>query len=247
MVDPPETSGIINGLEQSASRVRTLLTTGCKEPMAERMRRLFDGDGSEVREQFILAGLLLTIFERFKAYVVGHVDGFFAEQIEIKNGRLHPIRGAKFKQLVKDKGAHEPGQHANKDFRAALHWFLDLNAITTDEFNEVERLYSLRNEIGHELLEIIADDSRAPIGLYDILLTFAVYVKIVRWWIKEVEATTDPDFDEERYEEMDWDAVESVDTIILRQIIHKSLEGNAQWDAAKRMVREPFDSSAEAP
>jgi hypothetical protein len=43
----------------------------------ERLRAIFEGDGTEIRRQFILAGLLLTIFERFKDYVVKQVDGFF--------------------------------------------------------------------------------------------------------------------------------------------------------------------------
>jgi hypothetical protein len=38
-----------------------------------RLRAIFDSEGSEIREQFILAGLLLTIFERFKKYVVDQV------------------------------------------------------------------------------------------------------------------------------------------------------------------------------
>ena len=41
-----------------------------------RLRAIFDSDGSEIREQFIFAGLLLTIFERFKKYVVDHVDWY---------------------------------------------------------------------------------------------------------------------------------------------------------------------------
>ena len=44
---------------------------------SRRLRAIFGSDGSEIREQFIFAGLLLTIFERFKKYVVDHVDGSF--------------------------------------------------------------------------------------------------------------------------------------------------------------------------
>ncbi len=172
---------------------------------------------------------LLTIFERFKTCVVEHVDGFFSNHVEIRGGRLKYTRGAKFKELIKEKGLGETGQHANKEFRAALHWFYDLGAITGDELNDIERIYALRNDIGHELFNIVADDNKNPIKVDDVLTTFSVYLKIVRWWVKEVEATTNPDFDQKRYDNTKWDEVESTDTIFLREIIIKSLFGNAEW------------------
>ena len=204
----------------------------------KRLNAIFAGDGTELRQQFIYAGLLLTIFERFKRYVIDQVDGFFSSHVEIKNGDLRYTRGEEFKKLIKEKGVGQSGQHGNKDFRAALHWFHSLDAIDKDELDEVERLYSLRNEIGHELMRIIADDGKPPITLFDVILTFSVYVKIVRWWIKEVEATTDPDMDEEKYNNTDWDSAESTDTMLLCEIMKKSLSDNNQWQELQRMAEE---------
>lgn len=203
----------------------------------KRLTAIFDGDGAEIRQQFIFAGLLLTIFERFKKYAVDQVDGFYSSHIEIKNGDLKFTRGEEFKKLVREKGPGAPGQHTNKEFRAALHWFHDLNAITTQELNNIERLYSLRNEIGHELLRIVADDGKNPLRLEDVTAAFSMYVKIVRWWVKEVEATTDPDFDQEKCDNTDWDKVESTDTIFLREIMRKALFTKAEWDEIDKAVR----------
>jgi hypothetical protein len=197
-----------------------------------RLKAIFDGDGSEIREQFIFAGLLLTIFERFKNYLVGQIDEFFSNKWELRDGDLKCIRGEEFKKLIKEKGIGAKGQHTNKDFRAALHWFYELDAITEDEFNDIERIYALRNEIGHELFHIIADDNKNAIKLDDVLTTFSVYLKIVRWWVKEVEATTDPDFDQEKYDNTNWEEVESTDTVFLREIISKSLLGDMEWEAS---------------
>jgi hypothetical protein len=208
-----------------------------QNPDLTRIQALFEGSGDDIRDQFILAGLLLTIFERFKRYVIGQVDGFYADHVGIKDGDLSYVRGEKFKKLIKEKGGNKPGQHANSAFRAALHWFYEFNAITKEEFDEVERLYILRNEIGHELLEILADSRKKPIALLDVLTTFAVYVKIVRWWIKEIEATTNPDFDQEDYDNIKWDEVESFDTVFLRQIMQKALAGNAQWETLQKHLK----------
>jgi hypothetical protein len=202
----------------------------------KRLRAIFDGDGSKIREQFIFAGLLLTIFERFKTYVIDHVDGYYSNHVEIRDGRLKYTRGDKFKKLIKEKGFHAPGQHANKEFRAALHWFCDLGAITEDEFKDIERIYALRNDIGHELYQVIVDDTKSPIKLDDVLTTFSVYLKVARWWVKEVEATTDPDFDQERYDNTNWDEVETFETIFLREIIRKSLLGHTDWHEIEKHV-----------
>ena len=213
----------------------------------KRLRAIFDEDGAHIRDQFIFAGLILTIFERFKKYVIGQVDGFFADHIEIQDGDLKYTRGGEFKALIKERGAGDPGQHDNRVIRAALHWFFDLGAIDKTELDEIERLYTLRNEIGHELLRIIADDKKAPIRLADVLITFAVYVKIVRWWVKEVEATTDPDMTPERYKNTAWDEVESTDTIFLREILSKALAENAEWHELQKAVRAAAPSPSSQP
>lgn len=102
---------------------------------------------------------------------------------------------------------------------------------------EVERLYNLRNEVGHELFRILADDKKNPISVVDVMLIFSVYVKIVRWWVREVEISTDPDMTPERYDSIDFDGIESTDTMILREIMHKSLEGMPEWDEVQDWVK----------
>ncbi len=200
----------------------------------ERIEKLFDSDGSEIRNQFILAGLLLAVFERLKNYVVLQVDAFFADSLELQDSRLHAVRGEKFIKLVKEKGAGKIGQHRNKDFRAALHWFYDSNAIDKNEVDAIEALYLRRNEIGHELLEILVGTEKEQINLSDVLFTFGIYVKIVRWWFKEIEAATDPDLDQAEYDAIAWDEVETGETIFLRQVIHQALQGNPEWELFKK-------------
>jgi hypothetical protein len=72
----------------------------------KRLKAIFEGDGSDIREQFIFAGLLLTIFERFKKYVVEQVDGFFSNHFNIIDGKLQYTRGEKFNNLIKEKATY---------------------------------------------------------------------------------------------------------------------------------------------
>lgn len=203
-----------------------------------RLKAIFDEDGAKIREQFIYAGLLLTIFERFKTYVIDRVDGFFSAHVEAKNGVLKYTRGIEFKNIIKEYGSGLPGQHNNQVFRTALHWIQSFDAIDKDELAEIERLYILRNEIGHEMLLILAGDSKQPITLYDVLLTYSVYVKIVRWWWKEIECATDPDMTTEKYDSIDWDNIVSTDTTILREVLNKALSDNPVWQDLQMMGKE---------
>jgi len=202
----------------------------------EKLNRIFESDGKEIRDQLIFAGLLLTIFERFKSFVVENVDFFFSEEVSIKNGRLNCKRGVGFKNLIKEKSKGGLGQHNNKEFRASMHFFQDLGAIDEFELGEIERIYTLRNEIGHEMLRIIADDEINKITLYDVVFAFCLYIKISQWWFKEVEEGADPDMTQEKYDSISWDEVQTVDTLIIREILQKALSDNEEWKIISDMA-----------
>lgn len=199
-------------------------------PDFKRIKAIMDGDGSEIRRQFIYAGLLLTIFERFTDFVIKRVDEFLSRGLSVKDGKVTFIRGEEFKKIIKEKGSGDPGQHNNKVFRAAIRWLHELNAIEQAELEHVEKLYTLRNDIGHELFRIIADDNKQPIRLVDVVLAQHIYVKVTRWWIKEIEAAVHPDMTQDKYENAQWDEAESLDTMLLSLILQKSLAGDSDWE-----------------
>lgn len=209
-----------------------------EKPTIEKIRKILEGDGSEVREQLLLAALLLTIFERFKFYIVDQVDSFFSHHTTIRDGQLSYERGQEFKKLINEKGEGQPGQHGNRAFRAALHWFRDLGAISSEEFDDVERIYTLRNDIGHELYLILADDRKSPIHWIDAVLVFAVYLKITRWWVKEVEIATDPEMTAEKYELIDFGSIKSMETMLLREVMLKALKGNEQFEEVMKHIKD---------
>ena len=64
---------------------------------ADVFTRYSEENGDGIRKQFILAGLHLTIFERFKIYVIGQVDEFFSHHMEIMDGQIKVTRGEEFK------------------------------------------------------------------------------------------------------------------------------------------------------
>lgn len=67
-----------------------------------RLRKIFEEDGSELRKQMIYAGLILTIFERFKRYIIDQLECFFSSDLQIRDGKIIPKRGEKFTELIKE-------------------------------------------------------------------------------------------------------------------------------------------------
>ncbi|KDE21360.1 hypothetical protein [Acetobacter cerevisiae] len=199
-----------------------------------RLRKIFEEDGSELRKQMIYAGLILTIFERFKRYIIDQLECFFSSDLQIRDGKIIPKRGEKFTELIKED-SKKTGKKPSP-FRTALRWFYDSNAIDEHDFNEVQRLYKIRNDIGHELLLVLADDQKNPITLYDVIFCFSIYLKIVRWWVKEIELSTDPYMTQEKYESIDSDGIESPDTVFLREIMEKALSDNSEWIFIKKNI-----------
>ena len=96
----------------------------------------------------------------------------------------------------------------------------------------------LRNAIGHELFAIVADDRKPPIRASDVAMALGIYMKVVRWWIKEIEAATDPDMTREEHDNINWDEAESTDTAFLRLILQKSLAGDPEWETLQQAVLE---------
>lgn len=196
-----------------------------KKHQWKKLEKILDEGDSKIREQLMFAGLLIMVFEQFKKYVVNTLESFFSDNIEFQSEKVIYKRGEKFKRIIKEHGKGENGQHNNDAFRAALKWFLEFEAISIEEFNDIERLYLTRNMIGHDLFNIIIDDSKDFINKDDIYNIFNTYLKISRWWYKEVETTIDPDMQEKR-QSIDFDSVMIVEALFLELIIRKALDNN---------------------
>lgn len=159
----------------------------------EKIQSILDGDMAKVKKQLLYAGLLLLIFESFKKRIVYKVDYFFGGELKLVDGMFSIVKKSKeFIEYIKQNGEGEKEHHNNLSFRSALKWFKDLGAICQKEFDEFERIYLIRNNIAHELINIIVDDNLQYIKQQDIEFIITIYTKIEFWWFKEIEVTTNP-------------------------------------------------------
>ncbi|WP_218813564.1 hypothetical protein [Rickettsiella endosymbiont of Dermanyssus gallinae] len=183
---------------------------------------LLKSDDEDIKQQLIIPGLFLMVFESFKKYVVSTVDEFFSDP-EYNTSSFVRKRGAEFKEIIKNFGKRKnKAQHKDSTFRGALHFFSDLDAITSEEVNEIERLSLVRNDVGHELFNIIVDD-RKPIIIFENIDTImGLYSKIHKWYIKEIEAEINPLFIENK-DNIDFENVTLFEIELLKIIISKAL------------------------
>ncbi|MCP1270623.1 hypothetical protein [Acetobacter cerevisiae] len=190
-----------------------------------------------IKETLILSSLFSILLERFKKYIIETVDSFFASDFEQRNGKLTLLRGNSFKDLIKKYGKNDNGKHNCKDFRACTYFFLELGYMSQEDVDTANRYYDEKNNISHELYEIIADDKKQGVYIDDILTIYTIYKTVVRHWIREVEATTGM-IEPEDYDNYDFDNAETIETILLWRMIESALKGIPAWDIIQETLED---------
>lgn len=97
----------------------------------------------------------MMVFESFKRFISDKIEYFFSDGFTTKDGKITFKQSTALTKIIKEKGRGNTGEHKNEFFRACITWFHENGAITKNEAQETERLYKLRNDIGHELFSII--------------------------------------------------------------------------------------------
>lgn len=86
---------------------------------------------------------------------------------------------------------------------ASLDWLKEMEAIDETDLLSYERVKNCRNILSHRLFDAIASKGM-PEDFEKCFVDMRNLVsKIDRWWIREVEIPTNPDFDDANYDELD--------------------------------------------
>lgn len=163
----------------------------------KKITTFLESDGEDAKQQLILSGLFIMVFEQFKKFIINTVDDFFC-RFENKDGTIITKRGTEFKEIIKEFGQGKKGQHKNKDFRGALHFFYNLQTISSEELNKIECLYLLRNNVGHELFDILLGECKPTLKIENITTTLSLYSRLHKWYIKEIEVNINENLNKEK-------------------------------------------------
>jgi hypothetical protein len=131
-----------------------------------------------LKQNLIKAGLFALAYELLKNSIIDKPRGFFT------TGEIKPDHEYKMQVLAK---------HANP-LIASCRWLQENNAITEADVRDVLQFREHRNYIAHELPNILLNP-KVQVDEAKLVRLFQLLCKIDRWWITEVEISTNPEFD----------------------------------------------------
>ena len=132
----------------------------------------------------IKASLFLVAWEVLKNSIIGKPLGFFSTEFEGDN--FQPKPSVKYKEVVLslDKNV----------LMASCLWFKSMEALTDDDIRKLQEAREYRNQIAHNLLEFLGSFDK-DLEDEQLQVVQEILVKVDRWWIREIEIPTNPDFD----------------------------------------------------
>lgn len=144
----------------------------------------------KLKSNLISASLFLAAYESLRASIVDQVRGFYWTGFD--------EHGDNFS----DSYTTRVLSRHKSPLRASLLWFLEMQAVTQDDLDLVDRLREHRNKIAHDLPAFVASaDCDVDLDLLKQLIELVA--KVDRWWIREIELSCDPDFDDRDLSQMD--------------------------------------------
>lgn len=138
-----------------------------------------------LRGNLIAASIFIAAYQTFRANVVDRLQGFFTNGFDASG----PIIDLEYKSKVLSLD--------KSPLRATLLWLKGMSAIDDADVANADRVREHRNALAHKLQDfLLAANSEIDLGLLEILCKLVA--KIDRWWIREVEMTTNPDLEDQQ-------------------------------------------------
>ena len=163
----------------------------------------------KLKDILIRASIYLSAYELLKTSIIDHLTGFFASEWKFneKTGEIETIQSESYKEKVRSL-------YPKDDFHSCCLWFFDNKAIDKEDLDSIQKIRRHRNTIAHELPKFLGSIN------YEVdrsLLKKIIEIirKVDTWWVKEVEVSTNPDFDHMNYDEINWDEVLSGNMIMI--------------------------------
>lgn len=135
-----------------------------------------------LKDNLIVASLFLAAYETLKTAIIDQIRNFYCCGFNEQGEIISPNYQAKVLALDKSR------------LLASLLWLKNNNAIDDADIARIQQIRQHRNELAHELQRFLAT-AEAEINIDLLGSIYDLVTKIDRWWIREVEIPTNPDFD----------------------------------------------------
>jgi hypothetical protein len=175
-----------------------------------------------LRNKLISASLYLAAFEMLKDSVVGRLRSFYTFGYDKNGDRIDP----QYEQRVLNRN--------RSTLYASLSWLAESGAIDQDDLGTFENLKECRNQIAHDMPQLVLAGSgfEYPALFPDLI---ALLQKIETWWILNVEIPTNEDFDGE---EIDEAGIIPGPVMTVKMMLDIALGSEAEANAYLKALRE---------
>lgn len=172
-----------------------------------------------LHQKLITASVFIAVYENFKSTIVDNVKYFYC------NGFMD---GKELLEDYESKVLSKIRSNKNKQIRATLLWYQENGAITEKDIEKFKQMTDLRNTLSHDLLTKMLDG--LPDSIYDVYFDMInLFEQITKWWIREIEIPTNPDISMEQYNDIDWDAITSVNLEFIKIMTDIAFTGNEKY------------------
>ena len=178
--------------------------------MEEKVKQAWDNflDPTKLRASLIVFSLFITALEMLKDSITERPKELFFNGFD------------KGKWIVDEEKYKSEVLSLNRSpVYASLEWFKKMGAIDENDIFIFTELKEFRNEIAHKMHRLITEGAQKdPIPLFKNLSE--LLNKLEKWWIREIEIPTNPDFDGQ---EVNDEAIEPGKSIAINMLLNIAL------------------------
>ena len=160
-------------------------------------------------ERLITSSLFITAFELLKESIVGRIKDFYSNSLIPDNDDL----SVEYQERVLSK--------SKSPVYASLAWLKESEAIDSSDIESFERLKKIRNELAHELPNIVLGEKELSLKAH-LEEALNLLIKIEVWWVVNFELAINPEFDDKEIDEGEIVA----GPVLMMQIMLEVISGN---------------------
>ncbi|MEZ5681495.1 MAG: hypothetical protein R3E14_09400 [Erythrobacter sp.] len=178
-----------------------------------------------IRTKLIAAGLFLVGHEMLLDSITRHPLSFFSNRWTTSG----PERSAEYKTEILARDPKGKGDAV----RGSIAWLRMMEVITPQDECDIKAVTDMRNELAHEMTAMVSG-SKAPNHFDHFAKVMNLVQKIEKWWIVNVELSTNPDYDGQ---EIDEEGIISGPSLVIQMLSRIALaEGDEAWEFHREFV-----------
>ncbi len=144
-----------------------------------------------MRHRLISASIYIAGYESLKDAIIDRIRYFFWNGFDQTGDKIDP----EYQSSVLSRN--------KSPLYASLDWLKHMNAIDNEDIASFDRIKNCRNVLAHRLFATLSSEGLPSNFEKCFHEMVSLLRKVEVWWIKEVEITTDPDFDGQEIDEDD--------------------------------------------